>query len=280
MLDGRQPLRTGGRYAIKHTTRTCAARSIDELEYRVDVNTLEHEPTPSSSSSTRSAACGCARSARSLVDRYRRNRTTGSFILIDEATNDTVAAGMIVGTALAGLAASLRRTHDDGRSPSLRRREIVAPALYLIATGVFVALIGVPYQRGHPGGVDAAGTAVRLAVGSARLRARGRLLEWLPFIAILIAYDSLRGSAAHTFGVHYLPQLRVDEAIFGGTAPTVTLQHWLWHGKVVWYDVLAWGVVPDPLLRHPAGGGGAVEGRSPALPEVRPAGGDAVVRRV
>ena len=68
------------------------------------------------------------------------------------------------------------------------------------------------------------------------------MLEWLPFIAILIAYDSLRGSAAHTFGVHYLPQLQVDKAIFGGTAPTVTLQHWLWHGKVVWYDVLVWAV--------------------------------------
>jgi bifunctional enzyme CysN/CysC len=32
-----------------------------------------------------------------MVDRYRRNRTTGSFILIDEATNDTVGAGMIQG---------------------------------------------------------------------------------------------------------------------------------------------------------------------------------------
>jgi len=33
-----------------------------------------------------------------MVDRYRRNRTTGSFILIDEASNDTVAAGMVLGT--------------------------------------------------------------------------------------------------------------------------------------------------------------------------------------
>ena len=71
---------------------------------------------------------------------------------------------------------------------------------------------------------------------------RGVLLEWLPFIAILIAYDSLRGSAAHTFGVHYLPQLQVDRWFFGGTAPTVTLQHWLWHGHVVWYDVPVWAV--------------------------------------
>src|SRR5581483_2018176 len=72
--------------------------------------------------------------------------------------------------------------------------------------------------------------------------ARGVVLEWLPFIALLIAYDSLRGSAGHLFGVHYLPQLQVDQALFGGTAPTVTLQHWLWHGRVVWYDLIFWAV--------------------------------------
>jgi membrane-associated phospholipid phosphatase len=52
----------------------------------------------------------------------------------------------------------------------------------------------------------------------------------------------LRGSAAHLFGVHYLPQLDVDKTLFGGTTPTVTLQHWLWHGQVVWYDVIFWAV--------------------------------------
>src|SRR5581483_11896879 len=64
--------------------------------------------------------------------------------------------------------------------------------------------------------------------------ARGILLEWLPFMAILIAYDSLRGSAGRVFGVHYLPQLRVDQWLFGHATPTVTLQRWLWHDVVVW----------------------------------------------
>ncbi len=68
--------------------------------------------------------------------------------------------------------------------------------------------------------------------------ARGVVLEWLPFIGLLIAYDSLRGSAGHLFGVHYLPQIQADQGLFGGTVPTVTLQHWLWHGHVVWYDVI------------------------------------------
>ncbi len=41
-----RPLTPGGRYAIKHTTRSARA-VVDELEYRVDVNTLEHEPAAS-----------------------------------------------------------------------------------------------------------------------------------------------------------------------------------------------------------------------------------------
>jgi membrane-associated phospholipid phosphatase len=123
----------------------------------------------------------------------------------------------------------------------LRRRQIAAPILYAAASAAFVVLVGVPYQRDL--------LAVWLLLGllcfsmsDLRGYGRGVLLEWLPFIAILVAYDSLRGSAAHTFGVHYLPQLQVDQWLFGGTAPTVTLQHWLWNGHVVWYDVLVWGV--------------------------------------
>jgi membrane-associated phospholipid phosphatase len=42
--------------------------------------------------------------------------------------------------------------------------------------------------------------------------------------------------------VHYLPQIQADNALFGGTTPTVALQHWLWHGHVVWYDVIVWAV--------------------------------------
>jgi sulfate adenylyltransferase subunit 1 (EFTu-like GTPase family) len=90
-----RPLRPGGRYAIKHTTRTARA-IIDELDYRVDVNTLDHE----ASDELGLNEIGRVRlraSAPLLVDPYSRNRTTGSFILIDEATNDTVGAGTVVG---------------------------------------------------------------------------------------------------------------------------------------------------------------------------------------
>jgi hypothetical protein len=101
-------------------------------------------------------------------------------------------------------------------------------------------LIGVPYQRDL--------LAIWLLLGllcfslsDIRAWARGVVLEWLPFIGLLIAYDSLRGSAGHVFGVHYLPQIDVDRWLFGGV-PTVSLQHWLWSGHVVWWDVIFWAV--------------------------------------
>jgi sulfate adenylyltransferase large subunit len=88
------PMKSGGRYAIKHTTRTARAM-IEQLEYRVDVNTLEHLET-GELALNEIGRVHLRTSAPLMVDRYRRNRTTGSFILIDEATNDTVAAGMVV----------------------------------------------------------------------------------------------------------------------------------------------------------------------------------------
>ncbi len=90
-----QPLAPGRRYAIKHTTRTARA-IVEELEHRVDVNALSHEPADRLAlNEIGRARLRC--SSPLMVDRYRRNRTTGSFILIDEASNDTVGAGMVVG---------------------------------------------------------------------------------------------------------------------------------------------------------------------------------------
>jgi sulfate adenylyltransferase large subunit len=90
-----QPLRPRGRYTIKHTTRTARA-ILEEIEYQVDVNTLAHEPA-NELALNEIARVRLRSSADLVVDPYARNRTTGSFILIDEATNDTVAAGMILG---------------------------------------------------------------------------------------------------------------------------------------------------------------------------------------
>src|ERR1039457_313856 len=89
-----RPLRPDDRYAIKHTTRIARA-VVKELEHRVDVNTLRHEDaTELGLNEIGRVRLRC--STPLIVDPYSRNRTTGSFILIDEATNDTVAAGMAV----------------------------------------------------------------------------------------------------------------------------------------------------------------------------------------
>jgi sulfate adenylyltransferase large subunit len=90
---GEAPLRPGARLVIKHTTRTTRAR-VEELDYRVDVNALEHQPADELALNE----IGRVRirtGSPLMVDPYSRNRTTGCFILIDEASNDTVAAGMV-----------------------------------------------------------------------------------------------------------------------------------------------------------------------------------------
>jgi sulfate adenylyltransferase large subunit len=89
------PLRPGGRYAIKHTTRGARA-VVEALEHRVDVPTLE--PRPAEELALNDIGRVRLRLSSPLAaDPYALNRTTGSFILIDEATNDTVGAGMVAG---------------------------------------------------------------------------------------------------------------------------------------------------------------------------------------
>jgi sulfate adenylyltransferase large subunit len=88
------PLRAGGRYAIKHTSRTATA-IIDALIDRVDVHTLEREPQPGELELNDIGRITLRTSVPLVIDPYARNRRTGSFVLIDEATNATVGAGMI-----------------------------------------------------------------------------------------------------------------------------------------------------------------------------------------
>jgi bifunctional enzyme CysN/CysC len=89
-------LKAGDRFTIKHTTQV-ARTIVKDLTYQLDVNTLHrHEDVPE----LRLNEMGRV-TLRTTVplfyDEYRRNRLTGSFILIDEATNTTVGAGMILG---------------------------------------------------------------------------------------------------------------------------------------------------------------------------------------
>ena len=87
------PLDKSRKYLVKHTTRTakCVFASVD---YRVDVNTMEQHAEPVINMND--IAHVKLKVQQPLVfDHYNRNRASGSFIVIDEATNNTVAAGMI-----------------------------------------------------------------------------------------------------------------------------------------------------------------------------------------
>ena len=90
-----RPLLPSGRYRIKHTTRTVLAKA-DELRYRIDVNTLHRHEDVTTLSLNEIGRLRLRLSSPLFLDEYRRNRTTGSFILIDESTNDTVGAGMVL----------------------------------------------------------------------------------------------------------------------------------------------------------------------------------------
>jgi sulfate adenylyltransferase subunit 1 len=88
------PLDPRRRYLVRHTTRECKAM-LAGIAYRVDVNTLEQQPADAL------AMNDIARLRLKLAqpifpDPYARNRATGAFIVIDESTNDTVGAGMIL----------------------------------------------------------------------------------------------------------------------------------------------------------------------------------------
>jgi sulfate adenylyltransferase subunit 1 len=89
------PLRKDTKLAIKHTTRS-ARGVVRELQYRLDVNTLHRIPEPESLRLNDIGRVQLRTTAPLLCDPYSRNRATGGFVLIDESTNRTVGAGMIL----------------------------------------------------------------------------------------------------------------------------------------------------------------------------------------
>ena len=82
--------------AIKHTSRWARAM-VNDVQYRLDVNTLHRDEGASSLSLNEIGRVSLRTTAPLFFDEYRRNRQTGSFILVDETTNNTMAAGMILG---------------------------------------------------------------------------------------------------------------------------------------------------------------------------------------
>jgi sulfate adenylyltransferase subunit 1 (EFTu-like GTPase family) len=91
---GESPARVGGRYLIKHTTRTEHVR-LEAVRETLDVATLTGRPGGDSLGLNDIARVSLRCASELVFDPYAENRWTGAFILIDPATNDTVGAGMI-----------------------------------------------------------------------------------------------------------------------------------------------------------------------------------------
>ncbi|MGV8908964.1 MAG: sulfate adenylyltransferase subunit 1 [Propionicimonas sp.] len=93
-MDETMPLQVGRKYTIKHTTRSARA-IVKGLSYRLDVNSLHRDELAESLVLNEIGRVQLRSTVPLMCDDYSRNRATGGFVLIDEATNRTVGAGMI-----------------------------------------------------------------------------------------------------------------------------------------------------------------------------------------
>jgi bifunctional enzyme CysN/CysC len=127
-LTPESTLKPGGRYTIQHTTRSTRA-SVRQVDYRLDINTLHRDEKAQSLTLNEIGRIRLRTQVPLLFDAYHRSRETGSFILIDEATNNTVAAGMISG-------ASAQESQVVWHRGSVRRDERATKGMTLWFTGL------------------------------------------------------------------------------------------------------------------------------------------------
>jgi bifunctional enzyme CysN/CysC len=111
-----QPLAPTRRYLVKHTTRTAMLGAAD-VRYRIDVETLHRDEGATTLGLNDLGRVHLELSSPLVFDSYRRNRVTGSLILIDEATNETVGAGVILDTEVDEPETSEAKSE---RSPNVR----------------------------------------------------------------------------------------------------------------------------------------------------------------
>jgi bifunctional enzyme CysN/CysC len=88
------PLRPGAKLRLKHTTRTVRA-TVEALLSRLDVVSLEEQPEPAQLELNDLGRVRLLTASPVMAEPYERNRVTGAFVLVDELTRDTVAAGMV-----------------------------------------------------------------------------------------------------------------------------------------------------------------------------------------
>lgn len=90
-----KPLQLNGKYALRHTSRDVRT-VIKDIRYKMDINTLHRNEEDKQIGMNDIARIVLRTTAPLFTDKYHRNRVTGSFILIDESTNETLGAGMVI----------------------------------------------------------------------------------------------------------------------------------------------------------------------------------------
>ena len=122
-----EPLVPGKEYLFKQTTKVVPGK-VAAIRYRININSLHREPAPVLALNE-IGRCGITLTTPIAFDAYRRNRTTGGFIMIDRLTNATVAAGMILDREPTDGRAA---TEDGGRishwdaEPAVAEQEVAA----------------------------------------------------------------------------------------------------------------------------------------------------------
>ncbi|MGV0700420.1 adenylyl-sulfate kinase [Mycolicibacter sinensis] len=129
MADG-ATLLPGNDYIIKHTTRTTRVK-VMALDYRLDVNTLHRDKEASALQLNELGRVSLRAQVPLMLDEFSHNDATGSFILIDQSTNGTVAAGMV-----------LRDVSGRAPSPNTVRHESLVTAADRLSKGRTVWLTG------------------------------------------------------------------------------------------------------------------------------------------
>ena len=129
MADGAS-LQPGNDYVIKHTTRTTRVK-VMALDYRLDVNTLHRDKEANELGLNELGRVSLRAQVPLMLDEFSHNDATGSFILIDQVTNGTVAAGMV-----------LRDVSGRGASPNTVRHESLVSATDRLSKGRTVWLTG------------------------------------------------------------------------------------------------------------------------------------------
>ncbi|HEX9466836.1 MAG TPA: phosphatase PAP2 family protein [Acidimicrobiia bacterium] len=113
--------------------------------------------------------------------------------------------------------------------------------LWAIGLVTFIATAGVPTARSQIFLIVGLGL---IASGTGSTKPWKRVvIDWGPFYFLLTLYDALRAQAGKWFLPHAIPQIRIDEWLFGGTVPTISLQHALYTpGVAHLWDYVAFGV--------------------------------------